>query len=73
LLTISGERSEEHEENRDEFYRTERSYGRFSRTVPLPEGVNEEQCDATFKDGVLEITLPAPKLVERKAKQIPIH
>lgn len=73
MLTISGERSEEHEEDRDEFYRTERSYGEFSRTVPLPEGVNEDQCDATFKDGVLEVTLPAPKLLERTAKQIPIH
>lgn len=73
MLTISGERSEEKTEDVDNFYRTERSYGAFSRTIPLPEGVNEDQIDATFKDGVLEVTLPAPKQPERKVKQIPIR
>jgi HSP20 family protein len=73
MLTISGERSEEQKEDIDNFYRTERSYGAFSRTIPLPEGINEDQIDATFKDGVLEVTLPAPKQPERKAKQIPIR
>jgi HSP20 family protein len=73
MLTISGERSEEQKEDVDNFYRTERSYGAFSRTIPLPEGVNEDQIDATFKDGVLEVTLPAPKQPERKVKQIPIR
>ncbi|MDO8500636.1 MAG: Hsp20 family protein [Gemmatimonadaceae bacterium] len=73
MLTISGERSEEHQEERDDFYRTERSYGRFYRTLPLPEGVNADKCEAAFKDGVLELTLPAPKQPERKAKQVQIH
>ena len=73
VLAISGERSEEREENRDDFYRSERSYGQFYRAVPLPEGVTGEQCEATFKDGVLEVTLPAPKQPERKARQIPIR
>src|SRR5690242_18941701 len=54
FLTISGERCEEHECDRDDLYRSERSYGRFFRAIPLPDGVNEEQCDATFNDGVLE-------------------
>ena len=72
VLTISGERREEHEEKQDNYYRSERSYGQFSRSIPLPEGVNTEKCSATFNDGVLEVTLPAPKGEERKAKQIQI-
>jgi HSP20 family protein len=73
ILAISGERSEEREENRDDFYRSERNYGQFYRAIPLPEGVTGDQCEATFKDGVLEVTLPAPKQPERKARQIPIR
>jgi HSP20 family protein len=73
MLTISGQRQEQHEEDRDGFYRSERSYGQFYRALPLPEGVTGEQCDATFKDGVLEVTLPVPKEQGRKAKQVPIR
>lgn len=74
MLTISGERIEEHEDTEDEYYQTERSYGRFYRAFPLPEGVNLDQCEATFKDGILEVTVPAPKQAEqKKAKQIPIR
>jgi HSP20 family protein len=73
VLTISGHRSSEREENRDEFYRSERSYGSFYRAIPLPEGIESDNCEATFKDGVLEITLPAPKLEERRARQIQIR
>ena len=72
VLTISGERTEEKVENRDDYYRTERRYGRFHRALALPEGVTGESCDATFKDGVLEVTLPMPKKSERKARQIAI-
>jgi HSP20 family protein len=73
VLTISGQRSSEREENRDEFYRSERSYGSFYRSIPLPEGVESDNCEATFKDGVLEVTLPAPRLAERRARQIQIR
>jgi HSP20 family protein len=73
VLTISGERTEEHEEDRDDYYRSERSYGHFFRALPLPEGVSNDQCDATFKDGVLEVTLAIPKETPRRAKQIPIR
>jgi HSP20 family protein len=55
------------------YYRSERSYGRFFRAIPLPDGVNAEQVDASFKDGVLEVTLPAPKEPERKARRIQIR
>ncbi|MFL5606185.1 MAG: Hsp20/alpha crystallin family protein [Gemmatimonadaceae bacterium] len=73
VLSISGERREQHEENRDGYYRSERSYGQFYRALPIPEGVSDEQCEATFKDGVLEVTLPAPKEQARTAKQVPIR
>ncbi|MHB0948298.1 MAG: Hsp20/alpha crystallin family protein [Gemmatimonadaceae bacterium] len=72
-LTISGERKAEHEENRGGFYRSERSYGQFFRAIPLPEGVSADQVEASFRDGVLEVTLPAPRQEERPAKRIPIR
>lgn len=61
-LTISGERKEEKEEKREGFYRTERSYGSFYRQIPLPEGALTENAVATFRNGVLEITMPAQKI-----------
>jgi HSP20 family protein len=73
VLTISGERCEENEENRDDYYRSERSYGQFYRAIPLPEGVSGEECNASFKDGVLEVTLPAPKQQDRKPRRVQIR
>jgi len=73
MLTIAGERHEENVDDRGDFYRSERSYGRFYRAIPLPEGVDGEQCDASFKDGTLEVTLSAPKRPDKKAKQIQIR
>ena len=60
-LTIEGERRAEHEERQGGFFRSERRYGTFRRHIPLPEGVNAEQVTATFKDGILEIAMPAPQ------------
>ena len=59
-VTIQGERKREHEEEREGFYRSERSYGSFYRVIPLPEGAMTDQAKANFRDGVLEITMPAP-------------
>ena len=59
-LTISGERREEREEDRGGVYQVERTYGSFFRVVPLPEGAITDQVKANFRDGVLEITVPAP-------------
>jgi HSP20 family protein len=73
VLTLSGERRAEHEEKGDGFYRSERSYGEFYRAIALPEGANPDQCEASFKDGVLEVTLPAPKAQQRTAKRIAIR
>lgn len=61
LLTLSGERKEEKEEKGEGFYRSERSYGSFYRQLPLPEGAKTENATATFQNGVLEITIPAPQ------------
>jgi HSP20 family protein len=59
-IKIRGERRQEKEENEEGFYRSERSYGTFYREIPLPNGVNREEANATFRNGVLEITIPAP-------------
>src|ERR1044072_3248151 len=71
LLTISGERKEENEEKREGFYRSERSYGSFYREIPLPEGTKTEGAAATFRNGVLEITMPVPK-VETSTRKLEI-
>jgi HSP20 family protein len=62
LMTISGERKDENEEKREGFYRSERRYGVFCRQVLLPEGANTENAIATFRNGVLEVSIPVPKL-----------
>lgn len=67
-LTIQGERKQQHEENREGFYRSERSYGSFYRSIPLPEGTDAEKAKATFRDGVLEITMPAPQREEQRRR-----
>jgi HSP20 family protein len=59
-VRIHGERKHERHEEHEGYYRTERGYGSFYRAIPLPEGSITEQAKATFKDGVLEITVPAP-------------
>jgi HSP20 family protein len=69
-LMISGERSRKSEERREGFYRSERSYGSFCRIVDLPPGVDTEQATATFDNGVLEITMPAPQRSESKRIEI---
>jgi len=64
-INISGERRNEDEERREGYYRSERSYGGFFRSIPLPEGVNAEDANATFNNGVLEITMEAPQFQSR--------
>jgi HSP20 family protein len=67
-ITIEGERRQESEERAEGYYRSERSYGSFYRSIPLPEGVNAENASATFRDGVLEITMPAPQRAARRRR-----
>jgi HSP20 family protein len=71
-VTIEGERQRQHEDEREGLYRSERSYGRFSRVIRLPEGVIADQAKATFKDGVLEITMPAAPEQARRGRRLEI-
>jgi HSP20 family protein len=67
-VVIQGERKYEHEENQEGVYRSERSYGRFYRQIPLPEGVKTENATANFKNGVLEVTLDAPQTAKNRKR-----
>jgi len=72
LLTISGEKKQEKEEENEKYHFVERSYGKFSRTMRLPAEVETDKADATYKDGVLKVTLPKseatkPKKIEVKS------
>ena len=71
-VTIQGERRREREEKGKGFYRSERSYGSFFRQIPLPEGVDPASAKAAFKDGVLEVTMPAPPK-PAKGRSVPIE
>jgi HSP20 family protein len=73
ILTIKGEKKSEKEEKKKDFHLVERSYGSFSRSLALPFAVDPSQAKATFKNGVLSITLPKPAEVQAKAKKIAIN
>lgn len=64
-ITIQGHRRQESTSNERGYYHSERSYGSFYRTIPLPEGTDTENASATFRDGVLQIELQAPKQQSR--------
>jgi len=70
VLTLSGERKNESEERQDGFYRVERAFGAFSRTLTLPKGIDPEAISAHFDNGVLEIRIPKPE--ESKPRRISI-
>jgi HSP20 family protein len=73
MLTISGERRQSGEERQDGFYRSERSYGSFSRSIALPEGVDEDQVNARFEHGVLEVSVPLPQQQRRRGRRVQIQ
>lgn len=70
VLTLKGEKKQEQKEEKENFHRLERTYGSFSRSFTLPAGVKPEDIKATFKDGVLEVSMP--KAEEAKPKKIAI-
>jgi len=72
-LTIKGEKKLENEEKGQNYYRMERSYGAFNRTIPLPEAANLDKVDASFRNGVLTITLPKLTEAQSSAKRINIR
>jgi HSP20 family protein len=72
VLTISGERKQEKEEKTGGYYVTERRYGEFCRTIPLPEGALEKETQAIFKDGVLEVKVPHPAVAPRTPIEVSV-
>jgi len=72
VLTIRGEKKEEKQSKEKDFYRQERSYGSFCRTLELPAAVDESKIEAAFKKGVLTIDLPKTKEAQQKIKHISV-
>jgi HSP20 family protein len=72
MLTIKGEKKEEKEDKGKDYYRMERSYGSFSRTIPLPIEVETDKVEAKFKKGVLNITLPKSAKAVAETKKIAV-
>ena len=73
ILTIRGERRQEAQEDREGYYWSERSHGTFERSIALPEGIDEERAAASFRDGVLEVTMPAPKAEAQRRRRVEIR
>ncbi|MBN1678970.1 MAG: Hsp20/alpha crystallin family protein [Anaerolineae bacterium] len=71
VLTVSGEREQTIEQENEQFHYRERSHGAFKRSLRLPDFVDTAKVDATFKDGVLDITLP--KLPETQPRRIKVE
>jgi HSP20 family protein len=71
-ITIQGERREEHEEEREGYYHSERQYGHFYRSIPLPDGVISESAQATFNNGVLEVSMQAAPAETTRGRRLEI-
>jgi len=70
-LVVEGERKYEKEEKRGGYFHTERSYGRFYRAIPVPEGAAADKATAQFNNGVLNVVLPIPEILP-KIREIPV-
>jgi HSP20 family protein len=71
VLTLKGERSADNEVKEDNYYRRERTYGRFERSFTLPADVDPDRIKADYNDGVLKIEVPKPE--DQKPKQVTVH
>lgn len=72
ILTISGEKTEEKEEKAKDRYVSERKYGSFRRSFQLPGSVDPNKIEASYKDGILRVTLPKSQEAQKAEKVIPI-
>lgn len=72
-ITMQGERRKEHEERHDGFFHGERSYGSFFRNIMLPEGAMADKAEASFRDGVLEIMIPAPRREQIQPRRLEVN
>ena len=73
VLTITGEKKEEHEEKKANYCRCERSWGAFERTLALPCEVDPEKVSAIFKKGVLHVNLPKTATAQRNARKVTVR
>ncbi len=71
-LTISGEKRQEKEDKQKDFYRIERSYGSFRRVLTLPDDADQNGIKATFRKGVLQLTIPKTEVAATEVKKIDI-
>lgn len=69
-LTIKGEKKQEKEEKDENYHRVERHYGSFQRSFGIPENIETDKLEATYKDGILKLTLPKSEV--REAKKIEV-
>jgi HSP20 family protein len=70
ILTVKGEKKQESEEKEENYHRVERHYGSFQRSFRLPENIKRDDLDASYKDGILKLTLP--KSEESEVKRIEV-
>jgi len=73
VLTIRGEKKREDEEKGKDFYRRERTFGSFRRSLPIPVDVDESKIEARFEKGILFIELPKTEEAQKKVKHIPVQ
>ncbi len=71
-LAIKGEKKEEKEETKKNYYRMERRYGSFHETIPLPSEIDVNKIDASFKKGILSVKLPKTEAAKSAVKKIPV-
>jgi len=72
VLTIKGEKQEQKEEKKKDYYLSERSYGSFQRSFQVPDGVDADKIEASFKNGVLAVTMPKSVEAQKAAKKITV-
>ena len=72
VLTIKGEKREEKEEKNRDYYLSERSFGSFQRSFQVPNGVDTDKIEASFKNGVLTVTLPKSTEAQKAEKKITV-
>ena len=72
VLTIKGEKQEEKEEKKKDYYLNERNFGSFQRAFQVPDGVDVDNIEASFKNGVLMVTLPKSAQTQKTAKKIDV-
>jgi HSP20 family protein len=73
VLTVSGERKAEHEDEREGYHRVERAFGSFTRTLTLPKGIDPEGITAAFEHGVLEVRIPKPEQTKPRRIEIGVN